>query len=39
MKDFWESVFKKEETTWGFEPADSAILTKDFFLENKIKDV
>lgn len=24
---------------WGFEPSDSAILTKDFFLEKKVKDI
>jgi SAM-dependent methyltransferase len=24
---------------WGFEPSDSAILTKEFFLEKKVKDI
>jgi hypothetical protein len=24
---------------WGFEPSDSAIPAKDFFLEKKIKDI
>jgi len=24
---------------WGFEPSDSAILTKDFFLEKKVEDI
>ena len=24
---------------WGFEPAESAILVKDFFVEEKLKDI
>jgi SAM-dependent methyltransferase len=39
MKDFWESMFKEEKTTWGYEPSDSAILSKDFFLEKDAKDI
>lgn len=39
MTEFWESKFKDMQTTWGFEPSDSAILTKDFFLEKDIKDI
>lgn len=39
MAEFWESSFIENETMWGFEPSDSAILTKDFFLENKVKDI
>lgn len=27
------------QTTWGFKPSDSAILTKDFFLEKKVKEI
>ncbi|MGX6443953.1 class I SAM-dependent methyltransferase [Neobacillus sp. K501] len=37
--EFWESSFIEKQTMWGFEPADSAILTKDFFLENNLKDI
>jgi len=37
MKDFWEAMFKEEKTTWGFEPSDSAIFSKDFFLNRKAK--
>ncbi|MBG9451277.1 methyltransferase [Cytobacillus firmus] len=39
MTEFWESSFREKQTMWGFEPSDSAILTKDFFLENKVKDI
>jgi SAM-dependent methyltransferase len=39
MSEFWESKFSNEQTMWGFEPSDSAILTKDFFLEKKFKDI
>lgn len=39
MTEFWESVFIEKQTMWGFEPSDSAIMTKDFFLEKNVKDV
>jgi SAM-dependent methyltransferase len=39
MTEFWEASFIENKTMWGFEPADSAIRTKDFFLEKKVKDV
>ncbi|MEG6586718.1 hypothetical protein [Dendrosporobacter sp. 1207_IL3150] len=39
MAEFWESSFIENQTMWGFEPSDSAILTKDFFLEKKVKDI
>lgn len=28
--EFWESSFIEKQTMWGFEPTESAILTKDF---------
>jgi SAM-dependent methyltransferase len=37
--EFWESSFIEKQTMWGFEAADSAIITKDFFLEKNIKDI
>ena len=37
--EFWESSFIEKQMMWGFEPTDSAILTKDFFLEKKVKDI
>ncbi len=39
MTEFWEASFIENQTMWGFEPSDSAILTKDFFREKKIKDI
>lgn len=39
MTEFWESSFIEKQTMWGFEPSDSAILTKDFFIKNKVKDI
>jgi tRNA1(Val) A37 N6-methylase TrmN6 len=39
MKEYWESSFIEIQTTWGFKPSDSAILTKDFFLEKKVKEI
>jgi SAM-dependent methyltransferase len=37
--EFWESSFIEKQTMWGDEPTDSAILTKDFFLEKNVKDI
>ncbi|MCM3761268.1 class I SAM-dependent methyltransferase [Alkalihalobacillus oceani] len=37
--EFWESSFIEKQTMWGLEPADSAILAKDFFLERKVKHI
>lgn len=39
MAEFWESSFIEKQTMWGFEPSDSAILAKDFFLEKNVKDI
>jgi len=39
MTEFWEEAFKEKQEMWGFKPAISAILTKDFFIENKVKTV
>lgn len=39
MTEIWESSFIENHMMWGFEPSDSAILTKDFFLEKKVKDI
>ncbi|MHC1682957.1 MAG: class I SAM-dependent methyltransferase [Clostridiaceae bacterium] len=39
MTEFWESSFIEKQTMWGLEPTDSAIMTKDFFLEKKFKDI
>lgn len=39
MSELWESMFIENKAMWGFEPAYSAILAKDFFLKNKVKDI
>lgn len=39
VADFWETKFNEEQTSWGFEPSDSAMLVKDFFIENQVKDI
>lgn len=39
MTEFWEETFREKKEMWGLEPAKSAILTKDFFVEHKINDV
>jgi len=37
--EFWEEAFKDKQEMWGFEPAKSAVLTKDFFVEKGIKNI
>lgn len=39
MTEFWEEAFKDKKEMWGLNPAKSAVLTKDFFVENKVKTV
>lgn len=39
MTEFWESSFIENQMMWGFKPSDSANLTKEIFLEKKIKDI
>lgn len=39
MTEFWEEAFKEKKEMWGLEPAKSSVLTKDFFVEHKIKNV
>lgn len=39
MIEYWESSFKEMQTNWGFEPSDSAILSKDFFLDCKANEI
>lgn len=29
--EFWDKLFTDEQTSWGFEPADSALIAKDIF--------
>jgi len=37
--EFWESAFVEKQEMWGFEPAKSAIITKDFFVEKAVKNI
>ena len=39
MTEFWEENFADKQEMWGLEPANAAILTKDFFIENNIKNI
>ncbi|SFS59998.1 bifunctional 2-polyprenyl-6-hydroxyphenol methylase/3-demethylubiquinol 3-O-methyltransferase UbiG [Paenibacillus sp. BC26] len=39
MTEIWESSFVQNQMMWGFEPADAAIVTKDFFLAEHVKDI
>ena len=39
MIDFWEHNFKEKQTMWGFEPAESAIMVKDFFVREKTNEI
>ncbi len=39
MTELWESSFQANQMMWGFEPSDSAIKTKDFFLEKNVKEI
>lgn len=39
MTEFWEEAFKNKQEMWGLNPAKSTVLTKDFFVEQKVKSV
>lgn len=39
MGEFWEDNFIHKHEMWGFEPAKSAILTKNFFAEKGLKNI
>jgi SAM-dependent methyltransferase len=39
MSEFWETNFIEKQEMWGFEPAHSALLTKDFFVGESVKNV
>ena len=39
MKEFWEENFINKKEMWGFEPARSALLVKDFFVEKGVKNM
>jgi 2-polyprenyl-3-methyl-5-hydroxy-6-metoxy-1,4-benzoquinol methylase len=37
--DFWEQAFREKQAMWGFEPAESAIRVKDFFIKEKLEEI
>lgn len=39
MTEFWEEAFRDKQEMWGFEPAKSTILTKDFFVERQVRNI
>ncbi|MBA4408122.1 MAG: class I SAM-dependent methyltransferase [Bacteroidota bacterium] len=39
MSEFWEDKFQKIGTHWSFEPAGSAIFTRDLFVQNGLKKI
>lgn len=39
MAEFWEESFIDKQEMWGFEPAISAVVTKDFFVAEGIRKV
>ncbi|HEY0299283.1 MAG TPA: class I SAM-dependent methyltransferase [Arachidicoccus sp.] len=39
MTEFWEEAFKDKQEMWGLEPAKSTVLAKNFFVDNKVKNV
>jgi SAM-dependent methyltransferase len=39
IENFWDSSFEKNQAMWGFTPALSAIIVKDFFLQHGIKNI
>ena len=39
MKEFWEDNFIEKQEMWGFKPANSAVIAKDFFVEKGMKNI
>lgn len=39
MTEFWEKSFIEKQTMWGFKASKSAVIAKDCFIENNIKDI
>ncbi|SIO54520.1 class I SAM-dependent methyltransferase [Chitinophaga niabensis] len=37
--EFWESAFNEKQEMWGLEPAKSAVLTKDLFVQHAVRTV
>lgn len=39
MESFWDSSFERSQAMWGFTPAKSACIAKDFFLQQGVKNI
>ncbi|QCX37362.1 class I SAM-dependent methyltransferase [Aureibaculum algae] len=39
MTEFWETAFNDKQELWGMNPSQSAKFTKNFFVENTIKNI
>lgn len=39
MTEFWEANFIEKQEMWGFEPSNSTLLTKDFFVSKGVKNI
>jgi SAM-dependent methyltransferase len=39
MEDYWDNKYREIKTQWGFEPSDSAVRAKDFFIQHNINDI
>ncbi|MGP1992919.1 class I SAM-dependent methyltransferase [Zobellia laminariae] len=39
MTEFWEGNFSEKQELWGLKPAKSAIIAKDFFIQEKVKNI
>lgn len=39
MAEFWEDNFLEKQEMWGLEPSKSAVLAKDFFVENSVQNI
>ena len=37
--EFWEKSFVENQEMWGFEPSNSAVLTKNFFIDHSVKNL
>jgi SAM-dependent methyltransferase len=37
--EFWESAFIEKQEMWGFTPSNSAILAKEFFIQQSVKNI
>lgn len=38
-QEFWEAAFIEKQEMWGFEPSNSALLTKDLFVEKAVRNI